>query len=113
MIDQITSRILEQSGIVILCLGLLFVVQKGVQAIYRDWMGKDSFAKDFFIQHKRMADASVEQVTIGRGLVTEVTAMKDQMHTLEEKVGDVQEGLDRLTHEVRVHAPYREEPRKL
>ena len=113
MIDQLTSRILEQSGIVILCIGVLFIVQNGVKAIYRDWMGKESFAKDFFIQHKRMADATVDQVTIGRGLVTEVTAMKDQMHTLEEKVGEVQEGLDRLTHEVRVHAPFKEDPRDL
>lgn len=98
----------EQSLAVILCVSLLHYACKGIAAFYRDWMGKDSFAKDFFVQHKRIADASVEQVSIGQNLVDEMSGMKEQISSLEAKVGNVEQGLKSLTTEVKNHPPTRE-----
>ena len=83
----------EQSGVVIVCVSLLYYGAKAITAIYRDWMGKDSFAKGFFEQHKRIADAVVE--------------MKDRITGLETKVGNLEEGLSTLAYEVKHHPPTR------
>lgn len=98
----------EQSLAVILCVSLLHYACKGIASFYRDWMGKDSFAKDFFVQHKRIADASVEQVFIGQNLVDEMSGMKQQISNLEAKVGNVEQGLKSLATEVKNHPPTRE-----
>jgi hypothetical protein len=85
--------LLEQSAVVVLCVAILYYGSKAITAIYRDWMGKDSFAKGFFEQHKRIADAVVE--------------MKDRITGLETKVGNLEEGLSSLAYEVKHHPPTR------
>jgi hypothetical protein len=85
--------ILEQSAVVVLCAIVLFYASKAIATVYRDWMGKDSFAKGFFEQHARIADAVVD--------------MKDRMTGVEAKIGNLEEGLFNLTHEVKHHPPTR------
>ena len=111
--------LLEQSAVVVLCVAILYYSSKGIAAIYRDWMGRESFAKSFFIQHERIANASVKQVEIGEhivlemsgmrgemlGMKGEMTGMKHQVLSLEEKLGKVEDGLNDLTAEVKLHPP--------
>lgn len=100
--------IFEQSTAIVICLSVMYYGSKGIAAFYRDWMGGNSFAKDFFVQHKRIADAIFQQVTIGNSLVKEMSGMKEQISSLEAKVGNVEQGLKSLTTEVKNHPPTRE-----
>jgi hypothetical protein len=110
--SEYTKWLFDQSVSVVIAVAAIVAISFGIRAVYRDWMGRDSFAKDFFKQHARMADATVEQVAIQKNLVQEMSGMKDEMSgmkdqiaNLEGKVGDVQQGLGLLTTEVKNHPP--------
>jgi hypothetical protein len=96
--------LLEQSAVVVMCGVILFCFSKAITAIYRDWMGKDSFAKGFFEQHARIADAVVEMKDEMASVRVE---MKDQMTGVHKELCQVKEGLTSLTHEVKHHPPTR------